>query len=104
MITPLRRVKLTAAGDVVAGNQMLDDLEGANWPPQALVDVDLRRQPSTLISDDDYDDVNKRYMRFGRRASDVAAPDKRYMRFGRTASHLYPLMGFAKRYMRFGKR
>jgi len=99
---------LTAFGDVVAGNQLLDDVERAHWPPQALVDVNLRRRPSPLISDDDYDDVvDKRYMRFGRRASDEAhemAADKRYMRFGRAGSHYHPLMAFSKRYMRFGRR
>lgn len=77
------------------------------WPPRALADVNLRRRPSTLKSDDDYEDVDKRYMRFGRRASDAAdemAADKRYMRFGRARSHFHPLMAFPKRYMRFGKR
>lgn len=100
---PPRRVKSSAAGDVVAGNQALDDVEQAGWAPRSLVDVNLRRSPSTLISDDDYDNaVDKRYMRFGRRDSDE--PIKRYMRFGRAGSHFHPLMAFAKRYMRFGKR
>lgn len=94
-------MKLAAAGYVVAGNQLVDD-----WPPQALVDVSRRRSPSTLISDEDYDDVvvDKRYMRFGRRASDDAdqTAAKRYMRFGR--AHFHPLMGLDKRYMRFGRR
>jgi len=82
-------------------------LENA-WPPRALADVNLRRRPSTLKSDDDYDNVvDKRYMRFGRRASDAAdemPADKRYMRFGR--AHFHPLMAFpkSKRYMRFGRR
>jgi len=92
-----------------AGNQVLDDVEEVEPAlPRALVDVNLRRRRlSTLLADDDdYDDVvDKRYMRFGRRASDdVAAADKRYMRFGRARSHFHPLMGFAKRYMRFGRR
>jgi len=104
----LGRVKSVAGGDVVAGNQVLDDVErGVDWPPRAP--VNLRRRPSTLIADDDYDDlVDKRYMRFGRRSSDEStddtAADKRYMRFGRVGSHFHPLMGLAKRYMRFGKR
>ena len=98
-----------AAGNVVAGNQVLDEVEQADWPPRAPAAVSLRRRPSTLIADGDYDDlVDKRYMRFGRRSSDEkpddAAADKRYMRFGRVGAHLHPLMGFAKRYMRFGRR
>jgi len=105
---PLRQVKSCAAGDVVAGNQVLDDVEQADWLPRALADVNLRRRPSTLISDDDYADVvDKRYMRFGRRASDETddiSADKRYMRFGRARSHFHPLMGLTKRYMRFGRR
>jgi len=119
------RVKLLADGDVVAGNQVLDDVEGAvDWaaaaPPRApnggRVNMRRRRRPSPLIAadDDDYDDdelqVDKRYMRFGRRrpsdADDdtAAAAAKRYMRFGRVGSHFHPLMGLDKRYMRFGKR
>ena len=97
-----------AAGDVVAGNQVLDDAEQADWPPRALVGVNLRRRPSTLVADDDYvdDGVDKRYMRFGRRSSDEIddTADKRYMRFGRVGTHFHPLMGLVKRYMRFGKR
>ena len=98
-------MKLDASGDVVAGNQLFDDVKRDVWPPQAIADVNLRRRPSTLISDDDYDDVDKRYMRFGRRASDeMSAADKRYMRFGRAGFHFHPLMGLPKRYMRFGRR
>jgi len=111
-VKPLRRVKLAASGDVVAGNQLLDDVEPADWAPRALADVNHRRRPSTLMSDDDYGGVvDKRYMRFGRRSSDEiddVAPDKdkRYMRFGRRtgSSHFHPMMGVAKRYMRFGRR
>jgi len=103
---------LAASGDVVAGNQLLDDVEPADWAPRALADVNHRRRPSTLMSDDDYGGVvDKRYMRFGRRSSDEiddVAPDKdkRYMRFGRRtgSSHFHPMMGVAKRYMRFGRR
>lgn len=81
---------------------MLDD---GVWSPRAVVDANLLRQSPALIAD--YDEVDKRYMRFGRRGSDdhnadVAAADKRYMRFGR--AHFHPMMGFTKRYMRFGKR
>lgn len=96
----------------VRGNQVLDDAEQADWPPRALVGVNLRRRPSTLVADGDYvddDGVDKRYMRFGRRSSDetddsAAAADKRYMRFGRVGTHFHPLMGLVKRYMRFGRR
>jgi len=92
-------------GDVVAGNHELDDADRAAWP-RALVDVNLRRRP-LISAGDDYDQlVDKRYMRFGRRASDetemTPAADKRYMRFGRR--HFHPLMAFTKRYMRFGRR
>lgn len=91
----------------IRGNQVLDGVEEADWAPRALVGVNQRRRPSTLVADYDYDDdvVDKRYMRFGRRSSSDESPDdKRYMRFGRVGSHFHPLMGLAKRYMRFGRR
>jgi len=82
-------------------------LDDGVWSPRAVVDANLlQRQSPLIVADGDYE-VDKRYMRFGRRGSDdhnadAAAADKRYMRFGR--AHFHPLMGFTKRYMRFGRR
>jgi len=102
---------------LVVGNQLADDEVERGGPedwaapgavPRPLVDVNLqrrRRRLSPLDYDDYVDDVNKRYMRFGRRDDNAAATaDKRYMRFGRAGTHFHPLMAFAKRYMRFGRR